>query len=281
MDVVRFGCDRYRQLLYLPANSRMAPCCTTHLGSLPPPQPPPSPAPLPVPPVRLLDALKSNQALLLLSLVLLHSPSPTWMSKSRSSTPTQKPSGARTNISTIDDLTPGPSQPHESTATPTRTNISSRTELSPAFPSNIPPITTPVPSTRTFPYRGTIRKAETDIEDESEPMAKRMRRGSLEQHASPVRHHHEDSRSSPSSDSQSGMADTELDRKKAGESASSIGSTTQKKKRTRTLTTPHQAAVLHALLAQSRFPTTAMREEVGRAIGLSARKVQVRFVSKF
>lgn len=72
-----------------------------------------------------------------------------------------------------------------------------------------------------------------------------------------------------------------------------------KKKRTRTLTTPHQSAVLHALLAQvsccfwqwspfivisliratlskSRFPTTAMREEVGRSIGLSARKVQVR-----
>lgn len=69
-----------------------------------------------------------------------------------------------------------------------------------------------------------------------------------------------------------------------------------KKKRTRTLTTPHQAAVLHALLAQvrivfatmlpcraltpvssqSRFPTTQMREEVGRSIGLSARKVQVR-----
>ncbi|KZT66281.1 homeobox-domain-containing protein [Daedalea quercina L-15889] len=50
-----------------------------------------------------------------------------------------------------------------------------------------------------------------------------------------------------------------------------------KKKRTRTLTTPHQSAVLHALLAQSRFPTTAMREEVGRAIGLSARKVQIWF----
>ncbi|KAJ7242353.1 hypothetical protein B0H12DRAFT_1203888 [Mycena haematopus] len=47
-----------------------------------------------------------------------------------------------------------------------------------------------------------------------------------------------------------------------------------KKKRTRTLTTPHQSAVLHALLAQSRFPTTAVREEVGRSIGLSARKVQ-------
>ncbi|KAG6848405.1 hypothetical protein H0H93_000475 [Arthromyces matolae] len=50
-----------------------------------------------------------------------------------------------------------------------------------------------------------------------------------------------------------------------------------KKKRTRTLTTPHQAAVLHALLAKSRFPNTAMREEVGRSIGLSARKVQIWF----
>ncbi|KAG5732769.1 Homeobox protein OTX2 [Termitomyces sp. T112] len=50
-----------------------------------------------------------------------------------------------------------------------------------------------------------------------------------------------------------------------------------KKKRTRTLTTPHQAAVLHALLAKSRFPNTAVREEVGRSIGLSARKVQVWF----
>lgn len=52
--------------------------------------------------------------------------------------------------------------------------------------------------------------------------------------------------------------------------------TTTTKKRTRTLTTPHQSAVLHALLAQSRFPTTAMRDQVGRSIGLSARKVQVR-----
>ncbi|KAJ7214396.1 hypothetical protein GGX14DRAFT_610793 [Mycena pura] len=45
----------------------------------------------------------------------------------------------------------------------------------------------------------------------------------------------------------------------------------------RSLTTPHQTAVLHALLAQTRFPTTAQREEVGRAIGLSARKVQIWF----
>ncbi|KAL4068834.1 hypothetical protein V8B97DRAFT_753591 [Scleroderma yunnanense] len=50
-----------------------------------------------------------------------------------------------------------------------------------------------------------------------------------------------------------------------------------KKKRTRTLTTPHQAAVLHALFAKTRYPTTAIREEVGRQIGLSARKVQIWF----
>ena len=73
----------------------------------------------------------------------------------------------------------------------------------------------------------------------------------------------------------------------------------QKPKRTRQLTTPHQSAVLHALLAQvsnekasetrkikfigspfqSRFPTTQMREEVGRQIGLSARKIQVGYLS--
>ena len=49
------------------------------------------------------------------------------------------------------------------------------------------------------------------------------------------------------------------------------------KKRNRTLTTPHQAAVLNALLAQTRFPTTEMREEVGRQIGMSARRVQIWF----
>ncbi|KZT01110.1 uncharacterized protein LAESUDRAFT_764035 [Laetiporus sulphureus 93-53] len=86
-------------------------------------------------------------------------------------------------------------------------------------------------------------------------------------------------RSSPSmSSSQGEMADTEME---AGPSHSSEGAqpapAPPKKKRTRTLTTPHQSAVLHALLAQSRFPTTAMREEVGRAIGLSARKVQIWF----
>ncbi|KAF9788003.1 hypothetical protein BJ322DRAFT_597626 [Thelephora terrestris] len=85
---------------------------------------------------------------------------------------------------------------------------------------------------------------------------------------------------SPSSSSQGDAADTEMD---SGHTSAQLPGQLQsqdppqKKKRTRTLTTPHQSAVLHALLAQSRFPTTAMREEVGRQIGLSARKVQIWF----
>ncbi|KAF9232391.1 hypothetical protein BU15DRAFT_67508 [Melanogaster broomeanus] len=75
------------------------------------------------------------------------------------------------------------------------------------------------------------------------------------------------------------MADNETDAERSQQSERSAAPTSspQKKKRTRTLTTPHQSAILHALLAKSRFPTTAMREEVGRQIGLSARKVQIWF----
>lgn len=83
--------------------------------------------------------------------------------------------------------------------------------------------------------------------------------------------------SSPSdTSSQSGMADNETEPEHQSEQ-SPLTAPAPKKKRTRTLTTPHQSAVLHALLAQSRFPTTTMREEVGRQIGLSARKVQIWF----
>ncbi|KAH9934250.1 uncharacterized protein B0H18DRAFT_548863 [Fomitopsis serialis] len=85
-------------------------------------------------------------------------------------------------------------------------------------------------------------------------------------------------RSSPSaSSSQGDMADNEGEAGPSQPSQAAPTTSPPKKKRTRTLTTPHQSAVLHALLAQSRFPTTAMREEVGRAIGLSARKVQIWF----
>lgn len=101
-------------------------------------------------------------------------------------------------------------------------------------------------------------------------------------------------RGSPSSSSQGDIGDSDMDSGPSSQQDQPSGHTSQqqvKKKRTRTLTTPHQSAVLHALLAQvssalctntfiyasfqSRFPTTAMREEVGRQIGLSARKVQV------
>ncbi|KAG1769052.1 hypothetical protein EV702DRAFT_707273 [Suillus placidus] len=82
--------------------------------------------------------------------------------------------------------------------------------------------------------------------------------------------------SASDSSSQSGMADNETEPEHQSD-LSALTAPAPKKKRTRTLTTPHQSAVLHALLAQSRFPTTAMREEVGRQIGLSARKVQIWF----
>ncbi|KAJ3483074.1 hypothetical protein NLJ89_g12096 [Agrocybe chaxingu] len=113
-----------------------------------------------------------------------------------------------------------------------------------------------------------IRPAEASPE---EPMAKRMRRDS------PAARGRPDNHSSPSSDSQDDMADSEMDVNKSSNPEPQPPAAPPKKKRTRTLTTPHQSAVLHALLAQSRFPTTAMREEVGRSIGLSARKVQIWF----
>ncbi|KAI5481867.1 homeobox protein OTX [Pseudohyphozyma bogoriensis] len=52
------------------------------------------------------------------------------------------------------------------------------------------------------------------------------------------------------------------------------------KKRSRTLTTAHQTAVLNALLAKTRFPSTETREEVGQQIGMSARRVQIWFQNR-
>ncbi|KAG6864813.1 hypothetical protein C0991_006999 [Blastosporella zonata] len=84
---------------------------------------------------------------------------------------------------------------------------------------------------------------------------------------------------SPSTDSQNDSTEVEMgDVQRSGiPQFTQYTSPPTKKKRTRTLTTPHQAAVLHALLAKSRFPNTAVREEVGRSIGLTARKVQIWF----
>ncbi|OCH85870.1 hypothetical protein OBBRIDRAFT_838613 [Obba rivulosa] len=114
-------------------------------------------------------------------------------------------------------------------------------------------------------------KSTTPVPAEAAPQASQLQTMDTEQE----RESREAMRSSPStSSSQGDMADTEMDAGPSQLSEPPAPVAPPKKKRTRTLTTPHQSAVLHALLAQSRFPTTAMREEVGRAIGLSARKVQ-------
>ena len=76
----------------------------------------------------------------------------------------------------------------------------------------------------------------------SEPQSGRRKRKQVE-------------RSSPSASSQGDMADTEMEGGPSKPSTSEGGAQEgqpPKKKRTRTLTTPHQAAVLHALLAQVR-----------------------------
>lgn len=47
--------------------------------------------------------------------------------------------------------------------------------------------------------------------------------------------------------------------------------------RRRSLTTPFQAQILRAFISITRFPATALRDEVGAAIGLTGRQVQVWF----
>ncbi|EIN06522.1 homeobox-domain-containing protein [Punctularia strigosozonata HHB-11173 SS5] len=84
-------------------------------------------------------------------------------------------------------------------------------------------------------------------------------------------------RSPSSSSSRDDLADTEEPAVVQRFEQPVMGEPPAKKKRTRMLLTPYQSSVLNALFSQSRFPTTAMREEVGRSIGLSARKVQIWF----
>ena len=78
-------------------------------------------------------------------------------------------------------------------------------------------------------------------------------------------------RSSPSgSSSQGDMADTEMEggASKPSTSESAPEGPPPKKKRTRTLTTPHQAAVLHALLAQVRLcPSQRLTAPVDALVG--------------
>ncbi|KAF5375986.1 hypothetical protein D9757_008827 [Collybiopsis confluens] len=171
--------------------------------------------------------------------------------------------------STNNNSSPPPSgDRHTTTTSPLRTRTHEATAI--AVEHNSPSAPTLLPSSTPEPIAGPsrIRSREARTHPD-EPMAKRFR-------TEPMGSRQSD-RSSPSSDSQGGMADIEDGEQTHNSERSPAPSEPPKKKRTRTLTTPHQSAVLHALLAKSRFPTTAMREEVGRAIGLSARKVQIWF----
>ncbi|KAJ7722641.1 hypothetical protein DFH07DRAFT_286285 [Mycena maculata] len=183
------------------------------------------------------------------------------MSKSRSITPTPN---IHSPINIPSSSPPTPSRiPADDTITTTTTTTAQTTFGGSSHPSTSFTHFHSFVSSQTSPDDLIHRRPSPD----SPPMAKRMRRQSPE-----------DTSRSRSSDSQSGMADTEEPEATSPYSETSPPAVAPlKKKRTRTLTTPHQSAVLHALLAQSRFPTTAMREEVGRNIGLSARKVQIWF----
>ncbi|KAF8639074.1 hypothetical protein AX16_010380 [Volvariella volvacea WC 439] len=193
------------------------------------------------------------------------------MSTSRSNTPPANPNRPNTSPSLSESITT--LRPSANDLPPTELTIQrDQTSTSRSIPHSL----SPTSSANTSP---TPTHHPDDPISQQEQMAKRMKEESPET-GDPA-----SARSSPSIDSQGGTADTETDvkqdEKMPGQSeeqpAASAAAPLPKKKRTRTLTTPHQSAVLHALLAKSRFPTTAMREEVGRSIGLSARKVQIWF----
>lgn len=153
------------------------------------------------------------------------------MSKSPSPHPTNNP----TNSSPSSEI------PHTSTSR-TQTHeahiavVEHNSPTSSSHPTLIHP-STPEPSAG--PSRTRARENDT-LSQQS--MAKRFR-------VEPVRARQSD-RSSPSSDSQGGMADTEDGEQSHRSGRSPAPSEPPKKKRTRTLTTPHQSSVLHALLAQ-------------------------------
>ncbi|KAG2002394.1 hypothetical protein CC2G_004588 [Coprinopsis cinerea AmutBmut pab1-1] len=178
---------------------------------------------------------------------------------------------AATTTTTVDPPKPSSSRPHTPPHDHSRAQPSTSTSSSSPMRSIVhdPNPRSPIP-------RGVIRPAHTHPDLTPQPSPKRIRTKSGGGGTTTSPERSGGALASPSSDSQSGRADSEADTKKK-ESGDAANAPPPKKKRTRTLTTPHQAAVLHALLAQSRFPTTAMREEVGRSIGLSARKVQIWF----
>jgi hypothetical protein len=157
------------------------------------------------------------------------------MSKSRSVTPTP------TNYPPSSAPTISRAQPHENTHS---TQFSGRrAELFTPRPTGSPH------SLRSLSPVPTSHTSRTDHPAASppgeQPMAKRFRREPQKPRG------RMGARSSPSSDSQDDMADTEMDGRRTQPTETlPLAVAPPKKKRTRTLTTPHQASVLHALLAQ-------------------------------
>lgn len=150
------------------------------------------------------------------------------MSKSRSVTPTP------TNY--LSSSAPTSSRPHAHSIQSSGRSA----ELFTPRPTGSPQSLSPVP---TGHASRTVRPAATPPDEQ--PMAKRFRR------ESPRPRGRMGARSSPSSDSQDDMADTEMDGGRTQPTETlPLAVAPPKKKRTRTLTTPHQASVLHALLAQ-------------------------------
>ncbi|KAL0948550.1 hypothetical protein HGRIS_011110 [Hohenbuehelia grisea] len=185
------------------------------------------------------------------------------MSNSRSATPTPRTPPANTTPRLAPALSISRPDTHDSLSF-LRSRETDQDQSTPTPSSSIP-----LPQTGAEPSSSSLRRRAESLSDERSPKRRKT--------ASEMRPRSH-TRSSPSSDSPSDSQDGLAD----NENSPVIHQTEPqavppKKKRTRTLTTPHQSAVLHALLAQSRFPTTAMREEVGRSIGLSARKVQIWF----
>ncbi|KXN92486.1 Homeobox protein OTX1 B [Leucoagaricus sp. SymC.cos] len=186
-------------------------------------------------------------------------------------TPSRSPNSPPTNITISPDSTT--SRTYRLTETTSNISTIEEHEQEPQAPVASSPTASQPYVPNQAPQSSVKRPPSADPQEESSSMTltKRQRRitTALKQEES-------QERTSPSSESQD-PENENSDAKGKEVEQRPPDSAPVKKKRTRTLTTPHQAAVLHALLAQSRFPTTAMREEVGRSIGLSARKVQIWF----
>lgn len=166
------------------------------------------------------------------------------MSKSQSPTPTPTPSTTTLPINPLShsESTPSRLYPHENSPS---VNTTTDREQATLRPTDRPSFRSPIPESHPNQPPRRRRSAESSPD---QPMAKRLRKQSSDSRAPPPH------RSSPSSDSQSGLADTEMEGRRERDSEASPPPTAApvKKKRTRTLTTPHQSAVLHALLAQVR-----------------------------